>query len=76
MELKLVTSDNKIKKLSLEKFLEQVKRDSFFYFDRETSYKDLQDLIDELEKRGFSVYFREVKYSLEETGYMYEMHIL
>ena len=76
MELKLVTSENKIKTLDMEKFLENVKKDNFYYFHRETSYKDIQDLIDELEKNGFSVYFREVKYSLEENGYMYEMHIL
>jgi len=76
MELKLVTTDNKIKTIDLEKFLSKVKRDSFFYFDKETSYKDLQDLIDLLEKNGYSVYFREVKYSLEDDGYMYEMHIL
>ena len=76
MELKLVTTDNKIKTMDMEKFIENIKRDSFYYFHRETSYKDIQDLIDELEKRGYSVYFREVKYSLEENGYMYEMHIL
>jgi len=76
MELKLVTTDNKIKTVDAEKFLEKVSKDSFFYFHRDTSYKDLQDLIDMLEKEGYSVYFREVKYSLEENGYMYEMHIL
>jgi len=76
MELKLVTSENKTKSISLEKFLEKVKKDSFFYFDKETSYKDLQDLIDLLEKEGHSVYFREVKYTLEDDGYMYEMHII
>jgi len=76
MELKLVTSENKTKTISLEKFLEKVKKDSFFYFDKETSYKDLQDLIDLLEKEGHSVYFREVKYTLEDDGYMYEMHII
>ena len=76
MELKLVTTDNKIKTVDLEKFLSKVKKDEFFYFSKETSYKDLQDLIDLLEKEGYSVYFREVKYSLEDDGYMYEMHIL
>jgi hypothetical protein len=76
MELKLVTTDNKIKTVDLEKFLSKVKKDSFFYFSKETSYKDLQDLIDLLEKEGYSVYFREVKYTLEDDGYMYEMHIL
>jgi len=76
MELKLVSTDNKTKTIDLEKFLTKVKNDSFFYFSKETSYKDLQDLIDLLEKEGYSVYFREVKYSLEDDGYMYEMHIL
>ena len=76
MELKLVTTDNNIKTIDMEKFLTKVEHDSFFYFHRDTSYKDLQDLIDEIEKLGYSVYFREVKYSLEDNGYMYEMHIL
>jgi hypothetical protein len=76
MELKLVTTDNKTKTVDLEKFLSKVKKDSFFYFSKETSYKNLQDLIDLLEKEGYSVYFREVKYTLEDDGYMYEMHIL
>jgi len=76
MELKLVTTENKIKEVEISKFLEDVKKDNFYYFHRETSYKDIQDLIDELEKKDYSVYFREVKYSLEDNGYMYEMHIL
>jgi len=76
MELKLVSTDNKTKTIDLEKFLTKVKKDSFFYFAKETSYKDLQDLIETLEKKGYSVYFREVKYTLEDDGYMYEMHIL
>jgi hypothetical protein len=76
MELKLVTTDNKIKTINLESFLSKIKKDSFFYFSKDTSYKDLQNLIDLLEKEGYSVYFREVKYTLEDDGYMYEMHIL
>jgi hypothetical protein len=76
MELKLVTTDNKIKTIDLESFLSKIKKDSFFYFSKDTSYKDLQNLIDLLEKEGYSVYFREVKYTLEDDGYMYEMHIL
>jgi len=76
MELKLVTIDNKIKTIDMENFLDKVKKDNFYYFHRDTSYKDIQDVIDELEKQDYSVYFREVKYSLEENGYMYEMHIL
>jgi ABC-type uncharacterized transport system YnjBCD substrate-binding protein len=76
MELKLVTLDNKIKTQNLEEFLKNIKRDNFYYFHRETSYKDVQDLKDELVKNGYGVYLKEVKYSLEESGYMYELHIL
>mgnify|MGYP000031155156 CR=1 FL=1 len=76
MELKLVTTDNKIKSMEMDKFLEKIEKDSFYYFDRETSYKTIQDLIDELEKKDYSIYFREVKYGLEEDAYMYEIHIL
>ncbi|NPA54929.1 MAG: hypothetical protein GXO40_01025 [Epsilonproteobacteria bacterium] len=75
MELKLVTTHNKTKTVSKDEFLTKIKKDSFFYFHRDTSYKDLQDLIDEI-STNHSVYFREVKYSLEENGYMYEMHII
>jgi len=58
MELKLVTTDNKIKTIDAEKFLEKIQNDSFYYFSKETSYKDLQDLIDKLEELGYHVYFR------------------
>ena len=43
---------------------------------RLTSFKDILDLADEIEKMGYKVYHREVKYSLEPNGYMYEIHIL
>jgi phosphopantothenoylcysteine synthetase/decarboxylase len=76
MELNLVTTDNKVKVIEMEKFLENAKKDNFYYFSRETSYKNIQDLIDELKAQEYSVYFREVKYSLEDNGYMYELHIL
>jgi hypothetical protein len=78
MELKLVGSNNNnIKTTELEKFLNECKTDSFYYFHRDTSYKNLMDLIDKLkEEKGFSVYFREVKYGLDENDYMYEMHTL
>lgn len=76
MELKLLTEDNKVKNIDLNKFLENLKSDSFYYFSNETSYKDLQDLLDILTEKGYSVYFREVKYSLENDGYIYELHII
>ncbi len=78
MELKLVGSNNSdIKTMKLDKFVNDCKGDTFYYFHRDTSYKNLMDLIDVLkEEKNFSVYFREVKYGLDENDYMYEMHIL
>ncbi len=76
MELKLLTEENKVKNIDLDKFLEKIQSDSFYYFSNETSYKDLQDLLDILKEKGYSVYFREVKYTLENDGYVYELHII
>lgn len=76
MTLKLISSDNKIIEKNFEEFLKEVKSNSFFYFHKETSYKDLKDLIDKLEEKGYAVYFREVKYALDEGSYMYELHII
>jgi hypothetical protein len=76
MELKLVTTDNQTETISLEEFLKKIKEDTFFYFHRDTSFKDILDLAEEVEKKGYKVYHREVKYSLEDDGYMYEIHIL
>jgi hypothetical protein len=76
MELKLITTDNQTETISLEEFLKKIKEDSFFYFHNDTSFKDILDLADEIEKMGYKVYHREVKYSLEPNGYMYEIHIL
>ncbi|WP_456480006.1 HP0268 family nuclease [Nautilia sp.] len=76
MTLKLISTDNNIVEKSYEEFLKEIKPNSFFYFHKETSYKDLKDLIDKLEADGYSVYFREVKYGLDENSYMYELHII
>ena len=76
MTLKLISSNNKTIEKSFEGFLKEVKSNSFFYFDKETSYKDLKDLIDKLEENEYAVYFREVKYALDEGSYMYELHII
>jgi len=74
MTLKLIENDN-IKEISLEDFIKNVKSD-FYYFHKDTSYKTLKDLIDRLSEEGYTVYFREVKYGLDEGSYMYEMHVL
>jgi hypothetical protein len=76
MKLKLISSDNKVVEKSYEEFLKEIKPNAFFYFHKDTSYKDLKDLIDKLENDGYSVYFREVKFGLDEGAYMYELHII
>ncbi len=76
MKLKLVGTNNDVIEKTYEEFLEEIKPNSFFYFHKDTSYKDLKDLIDKLEEKGHSVYFREVKYGLDEGAYMYELHII
>jgi len=76
MKLKLLNADNNITEKTFEEFLKDVKHNSFFYFHKDTSYKDLKDLIDKLEEEGYSVYFREVKFGLDEGAYMYELHII
>ena len=76
MKLKLIGVDNQIIEKNYTEFLKDVKPNSFFYFHKDTSYKNLKDLIDKLEKDGYSVYLREVKTGLDEGAYLYELHIL
>ena len=80
MELKLAreTLASKPKKIDIKKIEEAVEKEGnkIFYFDRENSHKDLMELVDYFEEKGYSVYFREVKYGLDENDYIYEVHIL
>jgi hypothetical protein len=76
MTLKLIENNHIPKEISVEEFLKNVNSNSFYYFHKDTSYKNLKDLIDKLSEMGYSVYFREVKYALDENSYMYELHIL
>lgn len=70
--------NEKPKKVQLDKIKEDLKKDGqkIFYFDRDNSHKDMMALVDALEKDGFNVYFREIKYGLAEDEYMYEVHAL
>ena len=80
MELKLAreTLASKPKKIDIKKIEEAVEKEGnkIFYFDRENSHKDLMELVDYFEEKGYSVSFREVKYGLDENDYIYEVHIL
>ena len=70
--------NEKPKKVQLDKIKEDLKKDGqkIFYFDRDNSHKDMMALVDALEKEGFNVYFREIKYGLADDEYMYEVHAL
>ncbi len=80
MELKLARSavKGKPKMTTLEKVESTIEKEGqkIFYFDKENSHKDLVALVEYFEEKDFSVYFREVKYGLDEGDYMYEVHIL
>lgn len=80
MELKLARtkSDAQVKTVEIEKIEAEVQKEGqeIFYFDRENSHKDLMDMVDYFEQKGFSVYFREVRFGLDENDYLYEVHIL
>jgi hypothetical protein len=59
----------------IEKVLEK-EGQKIFYFDRENSHKDLMEMVEHFEEKGYSVYFREIRYGLDENDYLYEVHIL
>ncbi|MRJ06333.1 MAG: hypothetical protein C6I01_02275 [Epsilonproteobacteria bacterium] len=76
MEKLYLIDGNRVEEKGIREFLEGVTSNSFYYFDKKSSYKTLKDIIDRLEEEGFSVYFREVKYGLDEDAFLYEMHII
>ena len=80
MELKLARTaiNSKPKSIQIEKLEEILNKDGqkIFYFDKENSHKDLVALVEHFEAKDCSVYLREVKYGLDESDYMYEVHIL
>lgn len=80
MDLKLarVSLNEKPQSISLKKIEELITKEGqqFFYFDRDTSHKDLISLVQNFEKKGLNVYHRIVKYGLDNDDYMYEVHIL
>jgi hypothetical protein len=78
MKLKLArtTLKAKPKTIELTKLEEELAGKSIFYFDKENSHKELKELIEYFEQKGYSVYMREVKYGLDENEYIYEVHII
>lgn len=80
MELLLARNElnEKPKKVQLDKIKDELKKEpqKIFYFDRDNSHKDMMALVESLEKEGFNIYFREIKYGLADDEYMYEVHAL
>jgi hypothetical protein len=80
MELKAARTElnAKPKTISVEKIEKELEKSGqkIFYFDRENSHKDLMEMVEHFEEKGFSVYFREIRYGLDENDYLYEVHIL
>mgnify|MGYP003545369972 FL=1 len=80
MELLLARNElnEKPKKVQLEKIKDELKKEGqkIFYFDRDNSHKDMMALVEALEKEGFNIYFREIKFGLADDEYMYEIHAL
>lgn len=70
--------NEKPKKVQLEKIKDELKKEGqkIFYFDRDNSHKDMMTLVEALEKEGFNIYFREIKFGLADDEYMYEVHAL
>ena len=70
--------NEKPKKVQLDKIKDDLKKDGqkIFYFDRDNSHKDMMALVEALEKEGFNIYFREIKFGLADDEYMYEVHAL
>jgi len=80
MELKAARTElnAKPKTVGLDKIEKVLEKEGqkIFYFDRENSHKDLMEMVEYFEGKGYSVYFREIRYALDENDYLYEVHIL
>ncbi|PAF44687.1 HP0268 family nuclease [Helicobacter sp. 11S02596-1] len=80
MELVLAKTnlEEKAQKISLEKLAEKLQADNnrVFYFDPSNSHKDLLKAVSFFENKGRKAYLSEIKISLDEKDYIYELHII
>lgn len=79
MDLKLAKDElnSKAKTISLDKVMDEIRKNDgnkFFYFDNTNSHKDMTEALEILKSQGFSIYFREIRYGLDDNDYMYEIH--
>ena len=80
MKLKLAKKDidsenSSITQKEIEAMVKE-KESVILYFDQENAHKDLVSLVEKFEEKDYSVYLKEVKYGLDESDYIYEVHIL
>ena len=52
------------------------KESVILYFDQSNAHKDLLAMQEKFEEKDYGVYLKEVKYGLDESDYIYEVHIL
>ncbi len=81
MKLKLAKNKDtqEIKEVSIDEIEEEVKKErmgTILYFDQENSHKDLVEMVELFEEKGYSVYLKEIRFGLDENDYMYEVHVL
>lgn len=80
MDLKLarVELEAKPKTISLDKLISELEKDKekIFYFDKSNAHKDLVAVVEKVEELGYSVYFKEIRYGLDEEDYIYQVHII
>lgn len=80
MELKLarISINEKPQNISLKKIEEALETEGqkFFYFDKDNTHKQILSFVNFFEKKGLSVYHRNIKYGLDDNDFMYEVHIL
>jgi hypothetical protein len=81
MILKLAREDigDEPRDIELNSMIDEFKRsggNKFFYLDKDNLHKDIMNAIDAIKKEGFAVFYREIRYGLDEHDYMYEMHAL
>jgi len=78
MKLKLArtTLESKPKAIELTQIEASLDTQSIYYFDKDNSHKDIMAMMEYFEEQGCNVYMREIKYSMDEGEFLYEVHIL
>ncbi len=80
MQIKLAREDltKEPKAVDVDKLLAEIeeKKPIIYYLDRTNNPKDIIAFAEKVEKTKANIYLREVKYTLDEEDYMYEVHIL